>query len=204
MHTYNLLAHIGMREVLSKALLASVDTEEPEKQQHAVWEGLPQASLVNRMLAYDWRFTLGENDLPKVVQTAQLAGLDVGFPLLDDRLVAFSMRLPTADKLKGLRLRWFFKEALRGFLPDAILSKKKHGFGLPFGVWLMRHAGLQALSRDALDGLERRGIVEPAFVARLFSAHLPTHPGYYGEMVWILVMLELWLRARAPAFTLRG
>jgi hypothetical protein len=24
----------------------------------------------------------------------------------------------------------------------------------------------------------------------------PAHPGYHGEMVWILVMLEQWLRAQ--------
>ena len=25
------------------------------------------------------------------------------------------------------------------------------------------------------------------------------HPGYYGEMIWISMMLEQWLRAQAPA-----
>jgi Asparagine synthase len=27
---------------------------------------------------------------------------------------------------------------LRGFLPDEIITKKKQGFGLPFGVWALR------------------------------------------------------------------
>ena len=52
------------------------------------------------------------------------------------------MRLPPDLKVKGLKLRWFFKEALRGFLPDAIITKKKHGFGLPFGIWASQHAAL--------------------------------------------------------------
>jgi asparagine synthase (glutamine-hydrolysing) len=29
---------------------------------------------------------------------------------------------------------------------------------------------------------------------------LPEHPGYFGEMVWILMMLEQWLAAKAPSF----
>jgi asparagine synthase (glutamine-hydrolysing) len=29
---------------------------------------------------------------------------------------------------------------------------------------------------------------------------LAEHPGYYGEMIWILMMLEQWLRKHAPAF----
>ena len=52
------------------------------------------------------------------------------------------MGLPPDWKLRPFKLRWFFKEALRGFLPDEIITKKKHGFGLPFGVWMGRHIGL--------------------------------------------------------------
>ncbi|MCU0924189.1 MAG: asparagine synthase C-terminal domain-containing protein, partial [Burkholderiaceae bacterium] len=79
-------------------------------------------------------------------------------------------------------------------LPDEILTKKKQGFGLPFGVWANRHAGLQALAGDSLHALAGRGIVRRDFIQRLLGQHLPAHPGYYGEMVWILLMLEQWLR----------
>ena len=34
----------------------------------------------------------------------------------------------------------------------------------------------------------------------LISQRLPEHPGYYGEMVWILMMLEQWLAAKVPRF----
>jgi asparagine synthase (glutamine-hydrolysing) len=118
----------------------------------------------------------------------------VGFPFLEQALVDFSLRLPTDYKLKGLKLRWFFKEALRGFLPDEILTKKKQGFGLPFGVWATRHEGLHAFAADALQSLRARGIAKPAFIDALLKEHLPAHPGYYGEMVWILMMLEQWFR----------
>jgi asparagine synthase (glutamine-hydrolysing) len=161
-----------------------------------VWQQVPNASQLNRMLAYDWRYTLAEADLPKVCGTTALAGVAVGFPFLDPRLVDFSLRLPTEYKLKGQKLRWFFKEALRGFLPDEIITKKKQGFGLPFGVWANRHDGLKRFATDSLQSLAGRGIVQPAFIANLVKDHLPAHPGYYGEMVWVLVMLEQWMRAR--------
>lgn len=52
------------------------------------------------------------------------------------------LRPPTDNKLKGLKLGWFSKAALRGFLPDEILTKKKkRGPGLPFGVWATWHVG---------------------------------------------------------------
>lgn len=202
LHTYNLLLRLGQDQVLTPAFLAQVDTQGPQQQQRAVWAQSEGASLVNRMLAYDWHYTLAENDLPKVRGGTQLAGVSVGYPFLDRALLDFSMQLPTDFKLKGLKLRWFFKEALRGFLPDAILSKKKHGFGLPFGVWAVKDPALRALASDSVRGLAERGIVRPTFATALVNDYLPQHPGYYGEMVWILMMLEQWFRHHRPDYRL--
>ena len=200
--SYNLLERLGLHEVLTPEFRAQVDTAGPLAQQQGVWNSAHAKTLLDRQLAFDWRYTLAENDLPKVCGTAALAGLDVGFPLLDQRLVDFSLRLPTAYKLKGLKLRWFFKEALRGFLPDEIIAKKKQGFGLPFGVWAHRHAGLNALARDALHSLGTRGMVRPEFITSLLDKRLAEHPGYYGEMIWVLMMLEHWLQKHRPHFRL--
>ncbi len=200
--TYNLLFRLGVQDMLTPQLLAQVDQQDPAAQQGAVWAQARTDSLVNRMLAFDWRYTLADCDLPKVVGTTELAGVAVGFPMLDDRLLAFSQKLPVAYKLKGLQLRWFFKEALRGFLPDEILTKKKQGFGLPFGVWANTHPALKALATDSLNSLAARGVVRADFVQTLLTHRLPEHPGYFGEMVWILMMLEQWLAAKAPGFSL--
>jgi asparagine synthase (glutamine-hydrolysing) len=197
---FNLLLRLGVDEVLAPGFLRRVDLDGPARDQRAVWAQVKQGSQINRMLAYDWRYTLAENDLPKVCRTASLAGAEVGFPFLDDALLAFSQRLPSEYKLKGLTLRWFFKEALRGFLPDEIIAKKKHGFGLPFGQWATQHAALKRLAEDSLASLAQRGIVRPGFVRTLIGERLAEGPGYYGEMVWILMMLEQWLQAHAPDF----
>jgi asparagine synthase (glutamine-hydrolysing) len=202
LQSYNLLERLGLLEVLSEGLLARVDTGGPQAQQREVWAVVRADELVNRMLAFDWRYTLAEADLPKVCGTTELAGVGVGFPMLDRALVDFSTRLPADYKLRGLKLRWFFKEALRGFLPDEIITKKKQGFGLPFGVWATRDAALQALARESLLSLADRGLVRSAFVQQLLDQHLNEHPGYYGEMVWILMMLEQWLRGHRPDFKL--
>ncbi len=199
---YNLLLRMGMPQVLSPGLLARVDTGAPARQQVKVYASAATSSEIDRMLAFDWRYTLAESDLPKVRNSTALAGVSVGFPLLDARLLAMSLSLPPNYKLRGLKLRWFFKQALRGFLPPQILTKKKQGFGLPFGLWATRHGALNALAVDSLRSLSTRGIVRPEFTQTLVRDHLPSHPGYYGEMVWILMMLEQWLRAHAPDYRL--
>lgn len=192
MQMYNLLARLGLEEVLTPEFLAQVSPEDTLKQQREIYRSGDGQALVNRMLWYDWKYTLADNDLPKVVGATTLAELPVGFPLLDDRLVDFSLRLDPELKLKGLTLRWFFKEALSDFLPPEIITKKKHGFGLPFGVWAVENPALRDLAMDSLESLWSRGIVRTAFLDRLVKEHLPQHPGYYGELVWILMMLAQW------------
>jgi asparagine synthase (glutamine-hydrolysing) len=36
------------------------------------------------------------------------------------------------------------------------------------------------------------------------TERLPEYPGYFGEMVWILMMLEQRLAAKAPGFSVPG
>ncbi|HNU10237.1 MAG TPA: asparagine synthase C-terminal domain-containing protein [Rubrivivax sp.] len=203
MQMYNLLQRLGQENVFERGFLAQIDAEDPLRQQRAVWKEAGQASPLNLMLAYDWRYTLTEADLRKVRGSTELADVQTRFPFLDHRLVDFSLDLPVSYKLKGDKLRWFFKEALRGFLPDEILAKKKQGFGLPFGVWANRHDGLKRFATDSLQSLARRGIVRADFIDTLLNEHLPAHPGYYGEMVWISMILEQWLRRHAPGWRLR-
>ena len=71
---------------------------------------------------------------------------------------------------------------------------------MPFGQWATQHAALRRLAEDSLASLAHRGIVRPGFVRTLVGERLAEAPGYYGEMVWVLMMLEQWLQAHAPDY----
>jgi asparagine synthase (glutamine-hydrolysing) len=196
---YNLLERLGPANVFTAGFLETVDPAAPREQTAKAYHGAHADSLINRMLALDLRYTLADNDLPKVVRSCELARVDARFPLLADSIVAFSARLAPRLKLRGTRLRYFFKEALRGFLPDEIITKTKHGFGLPFGRWLQAHRPLQHLAMDSLTDLKRRDIVRPEFIDELTALRVASHADYYGTMVWVLMMLEQWLKHHRPA-----
>ncbi|OFA07087.1 asparagine synthetase B [Duganella sp. HH101] len=199
LETYNLLLRYGPAEVLHADFLAGVDESGPIGQLNdCYWQG-KGLSQINRMQTLDLRYTLADNDLRKVSLACELGGVEVAFPFLSDEMLAFSGRLSPKDKLNGTRLRYFFKRALRGYLPAAILRKKKHGFGLPFGYWLQRDAGLQGLVLDSLSDLKKRQIIRADFIDRLMRTLIAEHPAYHGTMVWVLMMLEQWLaRSDAP------
>ncbi|MDH3592697.1 MAG: asparagine synthase C-terminal domain-containing protein, partial [Planctomycetota bacterium] len=189
-----LLPTLGAANVFEPDFLAQVDPEGPLAMSRAVYQGADAADPLNRQLALDYKITLADNDLVKVNRSCELAGMEVSYPLMTDRLTDFAGRLPLDYKTRGRELRWFFKHALRDFLPQKVLTKSKHGFGLPFGVWLRTHKPLQDLSRDSLAALKGRGIVRPAFIDEIQRMHQTGHAGYYGVMVWTLIMLEQWFR----------
>ena len=189
---YNLLERLGATNVFTAEFLATVDPKRPQALMAQTYQQAHADTLINRMLAFDLKYTLADNDLPKVSRSCELAGVGVRYPMLDDTVVAFSANLAPALKLKGFRLRYFFKEALRGFLPNEIITKTKHGFGLPFGLWLQTHPPLHAIAMDSLADLKKRRVVRTEFIDDLTSRHVQSHTVYYGTMVWVLMMLEQW------------
>ena len=194
--SYNLLNYLGAENVLAPDFLASINQAHPQELLRSAHAPYAKASLINQMLGIDLRFTLADSDLPKVTRMCELAGVDVVFPMLDERVVEFSALLAPEMKLRGTKLRWFFKEALRDFLPPEVLSKEKHGFGLPVGAWLVGHKPLLVLATESIRSLARHNIVQPRFVDELLGSRLQEHPGYFGNMVWVLMMLGLWLDSR--------
>jgi asparagine synthase (glutamine-hydrolysing) len=192
METYNLLSRNGSEEVFHPEFLATINPNYPNDLIDHCYHQAHAESLVNNMIAFDWKFTLADNDLPKVVKACELAQMEVAFPLISNEMIAFSEQLEPKYKLNGTKLRYFFKKALQDFLPKEIILKQKHGFGLPFGVWLQDHKPLRDLAADSLNDLKQRKIINADFIDKLLNQRLKEHAGYHGTMVWVLMMLEHW------------
>ena len=196
LETYNFLHREPLNQILTPDFLAQIQADQPEALLREVYDRTESHSFINRMLHLDLKFTLADNDLRKVSRACELAGVAVRYPLLDEALVAFSAELTPDEKVRGQRLRHFFKQALNDFLPREIIDKSKHGFGLPFGLWMQTHPELRALAYDSLSALRTRGIIQPEYIDRLTDQHRGGHASYYGVMIWVLMMLEQWLQQR--------
>ena len=81
--------------------------------------------------------------------------------------------------MKGFEKRYLFKRAFRDLLPQEIITKKKHGFGIPVATWMKsdprmrelvaRHAALRARSFE-------RGYFRRRFIEDLFRKHETDDP----------------------------
>jgi asparagine synthase (glutamine-hydrolysing) len=195
----NLLHAYGAANVMDPELFAQIDPSAPlDALTRAFWLA-PHCSQINQLLALDMQYALADSGLPKANRACELAGVEAAFPFLNDAVVAFSARLRPSDKLNGTRLRYFFKQALRETLPRAVINRKKHGFGLPFGHWLKTDARLQGLAYDSLSDLKGRHIVRAGFIDGLLSQKVADQTASHGSMVWLLMMLEQWFAQRSCA-----
>ncbi len=196
LESYNFLRRTPLEDIFSADYLSQINAHAPEQILHDAYWRTTSDSYINRMLHLDLEVTLADNDLRKVNRMCELAGVAVHYPLLDEEMVTFAARLPPELKVKGVKLRYFFKKALADFLPPQTIAKSKHGFGLPFGLWLASHGPLRDLAYDSLRSFRQRGYVKPEYVDHLIEQHRSGHATYYGVMIWVMTMLEQWLQTR--------
>lgn len=194
LQTYNFLHMTSHADMFTPAFVRHVDPERPLTLLRDEYRRV-DADPVDRMLYLDWKFTLADNDLRKVTVMCEQAGVEVRFPMLDNNVVELSTRVPPEILLPRFNLRHFYREAMRGFLPDQILSKSKHGFGLPFGVWLATSPELMKIADECFTGMRQREIFRADYLDDLLRRHRTEHAGYYGTMIWQIVVLEKWLAA---------
>src|SRR5262249_24866432 len=139
-------------------------------------------SELNRLLYMDIKMTLADNDLPKVVGMSEIAGMRVRFPFLNTSIAEYSGRIPAKYKVRRFEKRYLFKKATQNLLPQAILKKKKHGFGRPTGLWFKEDPKLRKLAEDVLldPRSYQRGYINRPWIERLFKLMDADNTPYYG------------------------
>jgi asparagine synthase (glutamine-hydrolysing) len=195
LETYNFLNQAPLNTIFSNDFLTQVDPQWPLNMQQEVYHRTNAQHSLHKMLHLDMKVTIADNDIRKVNTMCALAGVDVVYPFLDDDMVSFAAHVPPNLKLKGQNLRFFFKQALNNYLPPEIIQKQKHGFGLPFGIWLNDYKPLHDMAYNSLLNLEKRGIFHKNYINHLWQSHKNGHRSYYGVMIWIMMMFEQWLDA---------
>ena len=152
------------------------------------------SQMVQRMMHLDLQITLADNDLRKVNRMCDLAGVEVRYPFLESELVDFAASVPTDILLKGGELRYFFKQALKDFLPHEVINKTKHGFGLPFMSWIHEDKKIYEQVTDNLSDFRKRGYLKDSFIDEIITACRQPESSAAGGFSWDVAMLEIWFK----------
>lgn len=150
---------------------------------------------LNQLMAINVRFKGADHILTKVNNLSTASGLLAHSPLFDPRIVDFSFALPPHYKLTGTTEKVVLKQAVADLLPEAILTRPKSGMLVPVQGWFRNE--LKGFARAHL--LHRQSRIRPYLNQDLIREWLdykgclfPRH----GVKLWLLLTLELWLRAQ--------
>jgi asparagine synthase (glutamine-hydrolysing) len=192
---------VAIRNLLSPEHRESLGSIDPYAEAHRLLRETDAGSLLNQLLHVDL-FTYLHELLMKQDQMSMAASIESRVPFLDHPLVEFTATLPERLKLRGRTTKYVLREAMRDFLPDEILTRRKMGFPVPIGSWF-RDAHRSIVDEFVLG---ERATVRGLFDAPYVRAIVDEHAGGlqdHSERLWALANVEIWHRifidGEAPA-----
>jgi len=148
-----------LQELLAEPMAA----EEIYEDAIRVWEETPGQGLTDRVTLFYTNLYLQDDILTKVDRATMAVGLEARAPMLDIDLVNFIRQLPARFRLRGHQTKYLLKRALEPYLPQDIIHRGKHGFGMPIGAWIQQ--GLVDIGREG------SGMLNSAFIQKRLGDH---------------------------------
>ena len=158
-----------------------------------VLAGSKNSDALRRLMQVDLSTQLPDDLLLLTDKMTMAVSLECRVPILDQRLVELSARMPSRYKIQGRQLKHILKVAFKGILPSDILHRKKRGFGAPMGAWVK--GALSPLLRCVLskESIQRRGIFDSDEVERTIALHEANKEDHTDHLL-ALMNFEIWSR----------
>jgi asparagine synthase (glutamine-hydrolysing) len=144
------------------------------------WEKTP----VKWMTYLDLNLRLPELLLMRLDKMGMGASLETRVPYLDHKFVELAMSIPEQIITGSNESKHILKKAVRGLIPDAIIDRKKQGFGVPIYEWFFEQFG-EFARRELSSFCEQTDFLDQAAVQRLLSSGR-------GRDAWFLLNFALW------------
>ncbi|MBL8909917.1 MAG: asparagine synthase (glutamine-hydrolyzing) [Archangium sp.] len=160
---------------------------------------------LNQVLFVNARTYLLDDLNVKMDRASMAASLESRAPFLDTELMNYVSRLPGHLKLRGVTTKWILKRALKDFLPEEIVTRKKMGFGVPLGAWFRGELEAHLNEKLLASNSPLREWLVPGQLEEMVARHRAGQRDY-GLQFWNLSMLDAWLRRPAglPADLVAG
>lgn len=183
--------------MLSPQLLGLYKRNDPLYYAKKCFEEVSDKTLLDKILYFDINFYATDNLNVKVHRMCQAHNLRAISPFWDKELVEFSAALPPDLKIRKDSQKFILRESMRTLLPEQTLSKKKQGFAMPIGEWLVRK--MQDFVGDTLldSSTLNRGYFNKKFMRTMVDNFLAGKNDYATgseSTIISLITFELWHR----------
>ena len=155
-------------------------------------KSIGQLNTVSQEISYGYLSTfLRDNVLVKVDRATMKYGLEARSPLLDQDLFEFINQIPDDLRMSNLGSKWIAKSVLLKHLPENLIAKRKHGFGVPVGKWLNKDLKVQLLDFMNPTFLNNQGIFDSTLINRMQRDHQGGRYDYRREL-WSFLVFQRW------------
>ena len=165
-----------------------------EKSNSDIKKGLYNPRSLNESLLQHFEFKL-EHLLKWEDHNSMWHSIESRVPFLDHNLVERTLSLPSEDKIRNGTTKYFFREAMKGVLPEKIrLRQDKIGFATPSEKWF-RCQNFKDFITEILSSprFKQRGYLNSARCLQAYQLHLKGEINIAKE-IWKWINLELWFR----------
>lgn len=160
----------------------------------ALWQAdVRHLDGLSQMLYCDARLPLADNLLLYGDKMSMAVSLEARVPLLDLELMRLAESIPPQLKIKGFTRKYILRQAVRRWVPDEVLRRKKIPFESPIDHWLRTE--LASATADLLlssDSACRERFTQ-AEVRRLITEHVDGREDNKRTLL-ALIVFELWHR----------
>lgn len=190
---YKLQAVYDEREKIVRSVMA-VDSNTCKYDYEALIheeKRIPDNWQLQRMLL-DMRYYLGDEVLQKVDRASMKYSLEVRCPLLDHRVLEYSLRLSHDLKYHDKEKKYILKQLLYDMVPRELVDRPKKGFGVPRRAWLMNELKEQLEMYCDEVALEKQGIFSPAGIRNIIDKMNKDSWWFYDQVVWGFLVFQMW------------
>lgn len=93
--------------------------------------------------------------LAKADKMSMAHSLELRLPFLDKDVFDVARKIPARFRIKGKMTKHIFREAVKGAVPENIVSRTKLGFPVPLRRWLRGKKGSECLDMIRSSGLRQ-------------------------------------------------
>ncbi|MGI9551618.1 MAG: asparagine synthase-related protein, partial [Aurantibacter sp.] len=186
---------IERKKLFRKESWEMVKESPAESQRVACFTDTESSDFLFNMQKMDMQRFMVDDILTKVDRASMQNSLEVRVPLLDHEFAELTATIPSELKLKGNIKKYIFKETMRDYLPESIISHKKQGFGVPLKSWFKED--LRDYVNDCL--INTKGplydYLNHEYVSKIVNEH---NNGMrdFNSKIWSLLFLDQWLSSR--------